>query len=561
MVEIAQRVEFLRRIHLFEKVDDNQLILIAQRIQERVCQREEVIVHPGREEDHFFMIYAGNVTIKWPKPRGGDVLEVRTTGDYFGEENVLKRAISGVRVAADEKTTLFVLSPVDLERPFKKSRQLKANFAVAAASQRLARRTQFNWLRENEGETIYFLARRHPFVLVQALLVPTILAMVAFVALVMGLMLRVPLLLWPGVIGLGLVIGWGVWKGVEWQNDYYIVTNQRVVWQERMVGVYDNRREVPLSAIQRISVQMEFWQQQVDCGNLVVRTIVGSTLSLRDVQHPYQAAALIEEHWKRVKELQSEETGPNVEEEAMHQALRERLVGKKSASAPIPPLVEDLAEQKSDLPAERRSLSGLFRLRVDGLSTTTYRKHWIVLLGRIWLPCLILLALLASVVYELIHGVDMLLLVEFLVFLLTLAWGGYQYSDWSNDIYQVTPDQIVDIYKKPLGAVVSDIASLDNILNLESERKGLLQMLFNYGDVRITIGGGKGMVFENVSHPSAVQDDIERRRLERLAQKEHEMIKADRERAADWIAAYHRSREELRQAEQDGEGSDETGVQ
>jgi hypothetical protein len=118
--------------------------------------------------------------------------------------------------------------------------------------------------------------------------------------------------------------------------------------------------------------------------------------------------------------------------------------------------------------------------------------------------------------------------------------------DWRNDIFQVTPDQIMDIDKTPLGQVTSDIASLENILSIEYQRIGILELLFNYGTVFITIGGGKEMHFENVYNPSAVQEDIERRRLEKVTKKEQETIKAERERVADWFAAYYHNEQQFR---------------
>jgi hypothetical protein len=118
--------------------------------------------------------------------------------------------------------------------------------------------------------------------------------------------------------------------------------------------------------------------------------------------------------------------------------------------------------------------------------------------------------------------------------------------DWSNDIFQVTPEQILDIDKTPLGQVTSDIASLDNILSIEYKRIGILALLFNYGTVYITVGGGRQMSFENVFNPSAVQEDIERRRVERINKKEQETVKAERERTADWFAAYYHNEQQLR---------------
>jgi len=553
MIEIAQRVEFLRRIHLFDRLEDDHFSLIAQKVQEKVFQPGDVIVRQGEEDNRFFMIYSGSVNVDRQNQRGGHVQEKRVPGDYFGEESLLMHRRCNATATAVEKTVLLVLLRVDFDQLLKKVRQLKSNFGVAVTSHRLARNMQFKWLRESEGEVIYFLARKHPILLLQALLVPVILAGIAFLGLSVGLVIQNPWLLWTCIIGLGLVIGWGIWKGVDWGNDYYIVTNQRVVWLEKVVGIYDSRREAPLSAIQRVNVQMGIWGQQLDYGNLIVRTIVGSTLTLRNISHPYQAAALIEEHWKR-----SRETSHKMEEDAMRQALRERLLRKQPVPAPAPSLIENPVPKKNDPNAEQRGFSNFFRLRLEGLSTITYRKHWIVLIEKTWLPNLILLALIGGLVYEIVHGVDALLVVLFLIFILILGWWYYQYLDWSNDVFQVTPDQILDIGKKPIGEVTSDIASLDNILHLEYERKGLLQILFNYGNVYITIGGGKDMTFENVFDPSAVQDDIERRRLGRVAQKEQVAIKAERERVADWFAAYHRSSEEFRQAEEEEGKSNET---
>jgi hypothetical protein len=67
------------------------------------------------------------------------------------------------------------------------------------------------------------------------------------------------------------------------------------------------------------------------------------------------------------------------------------------------------------------------------------------------------------------------------------------------------------------------------------------------------------MTFEDLYNPSAVQDDIERRRLERITKKEQASIKAERERMADWFAAYHHSSEQLRQAEADEANSGNAG--
>ena len=199
-------------------------------------------------------------------------------------------------------------------------------------------------------------------------------------------------------------------------------------------------------------------------------------------------------------------------------------------------------------------------LRFEEKTVVTYRKHIFVLFQQTWIPGLFMICLIGLLLVDLFHPVFSfvrittaeaggLFFIWFLLFLGSFLWWLYQYINWRNDIFQVTPDQIMDIDKTPLGEVQSDVAALDNILSIEYERKGILELVFNYGNVMITVGGGKQMVFENVYNPSAVQEDIERRRLEKISQKEQERVKAEREHIADWFATYHDNQEEFHQTE------------
>jgi CRP-like cAMP-binding protein len=557
MITLPERIDFLRRIHLFYRLEDDHFESVADVALEKEFQPGEVIIRQGDPGDSFFMIFSGSVSVTRNNQRSEEILGKLVTGDYFGEESLLTHHHRNATVTAVDKTKLLVLTQADFVQLLKRVPQLKANFAVAVNSRRLARSMQFKWLRDKEGEVIYFLARKHPILLFRALTLPVALGFFTFLGIMTGFTAGLPWLLWPCVAVLGFMISLGIWNTIDWGNDYYIVTNQRVVWLEKVVGIYDSRQEAPLSAVQRINVQTDFLGRQMDYGTLIVRTIVGSTLTLRNVDHPYQAAALIEEHWKRAKQ-----SSRKMEESAMVQALRERLLRHPAAPAPLPAatLVQKPAPEKKDMYGTPRGFANFFRVRFEDLSTITYRKHWVVLIEKVWIPGLILLALIGWLVYEVIHislfshpallqnsGLDALLVIWFFLFFIVFSWWFYQYLDWSNDVFRVTPDQIMDINRKPLGQVTSDIASLDNILHLEYERKGILQVLFNYGNVYITIGGGKDMTFEDLFNPSAVQDDIERRRLERISKKEQDSIKAERERMADWFAAYHHSTKELGQ--------------
>jgi hypothetical protein len=147
-------------------------------------------------------------------------------------------------------------------------------------------------------------------------------------------------------------------------------------------------------------------------------------------------------------------------------------------------------------------------------------------------------------------------LLAFLIIVLIGAflWWVYQYWDWSNDIFQVTQDQIFDIDRKPLGREEKKSAPLDNILSTEADRRGLLQIIFNYGNVYISVGKTQ-MDFFDVYNPSGVQQDIDNRRMARIERKNQAEVLTERERLAEFFAMYHQTSEALRSGQEGQRGS------
>ena len=126
-----------------------------------------------------------------------------------------------------------------------------------------------------------------------------------------------------------------------------------------------------------------------------------------------------------------------------------------------------------------------------------------------------------------------------------LLWWVYQYLDWSNDIFRVTSDQILDIDRKPFGTEQKRTAPLDNILSTEYKRQGFAGYIFNFGTVYITVGGAQ-LTFDDVLDPAGVQSDIDTRRVARISSKKQAQMKSERDRMADWIASYHQNVESYR---------------
>jgi CRP-like cAMP-binding protein len=551
-----ERVVFLNNIHLFNGLTEEFLGVVADELTEESFPAGREIIKPGMQGDRLYLITKGKVTVSWSGKQPRSTIFV--AGDHFGEEALIgKHHRQTATVTAVEATITLVLTCQQFQKLVKQAPIMTANITATVNSHRLDLRLNFKWLQE--GEIVYFLSRKHSILLLEALIGPSLLAMAAIIGMLVTwyYSLWVPALaaLWYASLLLSLcAAGWGVWNGIDWGNDYYIVTDRRVVWVEKVVGIYESRQETPLSAVLRVNVDTEFTGRLLDYGDLLISTIVGSTLKLKNVDHPYQAAALIDQYWKR-----SKESSLKMEEEEMQKALRARLVGGQTKPAEIKGIIAKPTEKKNPY-EDQRGIINLFRLRFEHLTTVTYRKHIFVLFEQTWKPALFAYIMLGILAYVIISptaslssffkaGAGLLSLLWAILFVGAVLWWIYEYIDWSNDIFQVTPDQIMDIDKTPLGQVTSDIASLDNILSIEYKRIGILELLFNFGTVYITIGGGREMAFENVFNPSAVQEDIERRRLEKITKKEQEAIKAERERTADWFAAYYHNEQQLRREE------------
>lgn len=556
MSTIPERIAFLKKIHLFSSLPDDDITEIAEALADQPFKDGDVILQQDTHGDTFYIIFRGKVKVVHHRGKQDQTLAHLVIQDFFGEEELFNKRARTASIIATSNGSLLTLHKSKLDEVLKRAPKLKPNFEVVIATHRLWRRLQFKWVRPDE--VVYFLARKHPILLWRSLVVPMLSLFLPAATLIFGLFIGAT---WPfgvAVLMLLAIVGWIIWNWIDWGNDYYVVTNQRVVWIEKVVGIFDSRQEAPLSTILSVGVETDEIGRFMDYGHVIVRTFVGK-IPFRYVSHPYHASRLVEEYWGRTKERNL-----GAEKDAMKDAIRKRL------GLPVPekptPVVEEVKFSKLRRPSVfKLFLSNFFKLRLEEGDTVTYRKHGFVLLQQIWLPSLILLVLftwwLIRIIYLIAHPTEVLftmqngrLMVDSLVLALPIisipfhAWWIYEYVDWANDIFQVTPDQIIDIDKKPLGTEERRAAALENILSTESERIGFLGNIFNYGTVYIVVGGAK-LEFEDVFDPATVQSDIDRRRMARVAAKHAATAAAERERMAEWIAAYHRDAEHLRKEE------------
>jgi hypothetical protein len=561
-INISERVIFLKKIHIFRGLDDDQLAAVAAKLDEASYKTGDVVFKQGEQARKFFLIRSGTVRVMRRENKTEQQLAVLVPDDYFGEEVLLANQRQSTSTYILTDAFLFVLSQEDLNALLKQIRTLKPNFEVAISSRQLARKLKFNWLQP--GEVIYFLGRKHPVILWEAMTLPFLTFLLPAGLVVGYLLLKTSLILYAAIAAFLLNTAWIIWRVVDWGNDYYVVTNQRVVWLEKVIALYDSRQEAPLSTIMAVGVETDQVGRMLGYGDVIVRTFVGR-IAFYHVSHPYQAASLIDEQWIRVKSATR-----RADVDGLKRSIRQKLglpvaeEVKSSASSPAPKSVTNKALKLKDF----FDRINIFKVRFeDKGGTITYRKHWIVLFFHTCLPAALFLLALGLTIYRSTHlpvlstgshatkDTPLSILIIFLIG--AFLWWVYNYWDWSNDIFQVTLEEIFDIYRKPLGREEKRSAALDNILSTEADRRGLLQIIFNYGNVYISVGKTQ-MDFFDVYNPTAVQLDIDRRRMARIDRKNQAEVLAERERLAEFFTMYHQTSQELRR---DQEGQRRTGTQ
>lgn len=525
-------IEVLKRIHLFRGMDDDTLEATVGLLEPFDLPSGQSIYKQGDSPDFFYFILQGEVRTSCLDPQTG--LDVQTgrlgVGDYFGEEVLENEWVRQGNAETLTDVKLARLSVPNFIVLLDKFPPLAVRLQLILDSFRLRLKTHFNWL--DPDETVYFVARRHKFFLLLMILPPILAGMTAVLVCILWYLSTLML---SGLLFLGLSVlislAWLAWTYVDWSNDYYIVTDQRVVYQERVILLYDSRLESPLEAVQSTNIFTTLWGRWLGYGNLAIRTYIG-TILFRSIAYPDLVQTLIQE---RQLYAQYQETHTETK------YIREKI-NKRIRFGPEPPVLPSAGKPKEKPDQMRAFLSTMFHLRYETGGTVTFRMHWFILLQKIFLPSLILSGLLLAFIYNMLNRFEVLSIqatcgIVFLLGSIVFGWWLYQYLDWHNDIYLITPDQIIDVNKKPLGREDRNAMPILNILSIEYERLGIIGLLLNFGTVYIRVGDQK-LTFDNVYNPASIQRELFHSLAKKKFEDRNKKADEDRKRMADWIATY-----------------------
>ena len=550
----------LRRLPLISRLNDEQFRHVAALLHSDTANQGQLIYEIGSDNTNLYVLRRGRVAVRWTDQQDVEQRQVVTAGAVFNELPFL----TGIRCrdtaeALEPKTTLWYLPRKEFHdllsrRPDIKSRLVYSQEALEA----LEKVRRINWLRPDE--TVIVFAKRHWWVFARLVIftLTIVAALIAALTLTpaagfLGAML-------PAVIGLifapaALLL---IWAFIDWQNDFFAVTDQRIVHRERVLLIRDDQDEIPLNKVQDVTVIREgtnFLQTIVflllDVGTISIEAMGNkSQIVFHNIGNPDEISYQI--FVERARALRATHL---TERSRIRAELRRELgLVERAPAKPIerkktrPKLFwHRFGQMRTALGRLRQTI--LPRLRLVEGDQITYRKHWLVLIQRaglpftMWLTYTIGVATLIATqppIQEIVSQPVPAILIT-VVGAGLFMWFVWEYEDWRNDIYIVTPDRIIDSKRSPFGlrGTQRRQAGMGAVQNVTSATRGVIDLLFDIGDVTVRTGGADGeLVFWRVYNPQGVQREITAR-LEAYTGRQREQDAAQRNREmAEWIAIY-----------------------
>ncbi|MFQ5399164.1 MAG: PH domain-containing protein [Anaerolineae bacterium] len=543
---MTDKLDFLGKLTIFEALDEDDLLALAQISGEYEFDEGAVIAFQRDVADSLIIVHSGRLYARSVDERG-IVREEHThayyPGDYFGEKWLFAPDAHPATVKGTEKGRVILIKSDEflqflekhpgvleaLEPELDESEQLLSGLSLEAWEEaqkvRLRADKRTSAISLLPDELVEFQAHRSRWYLFLRLVGPAV-GMVAFLLLTLSTLANRAD---GGIVStLGLIAPVGltlffaallIFQYLDWANDYFVITNKHLAHHEFSLRSFRTTVDkIPIDQIQSVEiVRPTFIANLFNFGTARITTAAQTgTVYFDNIDDPGQVQETLDRLRRRVKVLDAARA-----QATMRQSLEKHFqYHSPYRKVEEPDDVDEEEEAETDGRISLRevwaSIKKRYQWRVEENGIITYRKHFFVLLKDVMWPVLIFLILML-LFWLAVRFVGLtfaqLAAVFGLLMAIDLAWFLWQVEDWRNETFQVTDRFVIDIDRKPFGFGESrKQAELSNVQNINSDRPGLLATLFNFGNVIIeTAGATADITFENVSNPNRVQSDVFKR--------------------------------------------------
>jgi hypothetical protein len=555
-----QTLALLKKINWFDGLDDMQLDRVAGVSHPIQLNEGEVLTLDGKNCP-LYIVVSGRVRYtRLTKSSDGETY-ILQQGDFIGADSIFHGKTRSFNLLA-LTPTVFLSIPVEPLRVLLNSIPgLTKNIKKQLAWYNLIHSKPFSWL--GDEETVKSICRKHPAYLFVTELLPLAIAWAGILIIFLATYITTTsfrlVVGWFGAGVVGVAILWALWLFFDWGNDFYIITDERIVWLERTIGLYDSRQEAPLVAIKAGETKSSLIGRWLGYGDVITQTFMGQVF-FRNIRNPGEIKLMIDLERKLAMERQMA-----MDIHAIEGTIRQKIEPSQAVTVPtvvngpVKLIAETTAPETKTITEPLslwQSLLARFQTRWETGGMITYRKHLYVLFTMTWFPatCCVGMIIGTGLLYywSVIDQFRLLkpgliLLIGICLAVMAFLWWLYKFVDWSNDIYRVTTEKIIDSERKPLGDEITKSAPLENIIGLDYERLGFLGVILNFGNVIINVGTDNKFIFYGIHNPARAQKDIFNYMFERRRKKQQADTLQEQERVSNYIAAYHRQVEDIRQ--------------
>ncbi len=547
---MVSKREFLGKLPIFSELYPEELEELAQITDEYKFEKGAAIAYQRDIADRFYIVRSGRLFGQRVDERG-IVRETRSymPGDYFNDiwlftptthEMTVNAAAAGRMLVIEEKKFLpfLIRNPAILDvLELSEEARYEAEHTQAALPGREAKK--LNLLTD---EIVEFYERRTALLLVVEIFIPALIgllltgfALFEFQAgqRLIPILAAVPaFLMWLFVLFLY----------IDWSNDYFVITNKHLVHNE-----YDLRRfqvkvnKVPIDQVQSVEIlRPNLLQTMLNVGSAKITTASRSGVLIFDfIRDPKVVEETINKLRQRVQAIDAGRV-----QAVMRTSIEEHFEAPPAYEKVVDPDALETAVSARQMTLIQRIREGLAP-RVEDGNNITYRKHILTLLSETWWQILLGNSLLVGAILV----PNIWVAVAFIVLgFIDLVWFVWRFEDWRNDTFLISDRYVVDIDRQPFGFGESrKQAELGNVQNVNADRPGFFQTIFNYGNVHIeTAGATADITFEHVVNPSRVQSDVFQRRE---AFSQNQRIREGQQRRKEYavfIDAYQQATEQNR---------------
>ncbi len=550
-------ISHLKRLPLFARLTPDQLETVANAVQVLRYEPRETIFTQGQPAAGLIIFVSGRGSLAQTGPDNversvGSV----NSGEYLNEAALFQDVIAPVTLHVWETSIVLLLSRQQMTGLLTYHPDIAAALRTQATASTSAAQPPVTppvaaapsqpkvFPGQRDNETVIIQTRRHWWAFARRVWLTALIALILIFGVGLLQNATVFALVLPLIL---LAVGISVYFYLEWRNDLFIVTDQRIVSIRREIISFSTHfNEIPLLGIQELNVVIpptDPMARLFNYGNLAVRTTSHVTNLVIDfLPNAKGIQEIVFTQQKGIKDRQAEQV-----RSMTRNAIRSDVDKFLGRTPGVPDDVEPIAV----MPPGIGSRGFLNTRYLNEKGETVYRKHWIVWLRHIFFPALILLVGIGLVFGALLGMVNLPdlgfigLALAFVVILIGVVWLYLADWDWRNDLYIIGNQTITLIHRRPLWLQnQNDQILLSQVDNVVSELKGFISNLLQVGDVGLFLTGADAKDakwFRTVHHPQDIQQEVSRRQDQARLQRQEEEAGRERQQILDYLAVYHES--------------------